>query len=466
MSHYSPPASGPDILPLDVDLPGLQAAWDPTHMRNLFEGVLRPRGGARFDIVDCRLSGFRYRQGTRAIILYALRLRGEVGGPTVEQWITGTIYPGKRAKRRYRRITTEVEQMSLPSSLPFAPVDFVPELNMLVQLFPVDRYLPTLPALAAGPPPELEAKLLETFGPGRWQVKCRNVAPVRYRASFGATLRYTLEAQETVTGRRLSKSFYAKVYRDSGMQTYKLLSSVAQQTASGDFDAVRPLVYLNDLRTVVLHAAPGKSLDLALLDGRPVAEASALVASALASMHQGNLQVDGYRSRDDVMHRVHRATTLIHWACPELGPALRDITAALDARLGEQPRHPAHLDAKPEHIFLDGDRVTLIDLDSCSLGDPVHDPASLVARLQALPHLSSMTEAAARVAAGALVDSYFDRVPTAWRTRLGPAYACAALKVALFFVQHQRAGWRVPTTTFVSRAGRALEREASSPWLL
>lgn len=473
MSAYAPLSDGRSpssslasagTLPLDPELPQLEAAWNPRRMREVFAATLRPDGGARFDFVDCLLSRFRYRQGTRAIMLYVLRLRDMLSGREHDQWVTGTIYPGKRTRRRYKQLCEELQQMPFLPSLPFAPVEFVPELNMLVQLFPVDRYMPTLPALASGPPPALEAQLLETFGAGHWQTEHCGVQTMRYRASFGATFRYTLEARNTDSGERATRCFYVKVYRDSGEPTFNLLQTLGKQCDGGAFGTVKPLAYLHDLRALVLDSAPGKPLDQALLDGDSISDSMDHAARALAAFHQSSLTVSGYRSKADGLTRVRRATTFIGWACPELSPSVSDIVAALEARLGESPRHPAHLDVKPDHLFLDGDRVTLIDLDSASLGDPMLDPASLLARLEALPHVSAVPEATARNAARVFADSYFACVPDAWRSSFGLSYACAALKVALFFVQHQQPEWRTRVTTFVERAGQGVSNPNVSPY--
>ena len=51
-------------------------------------------------------------------------------------------------------------------STDFEPFFFIPELEMLVQVFPYDHQLPSLPILMAGPPPTLEPLVLARFGEG------------------------------------------------------------------------------------------------------------------------------------------------------------------------------------------------------------------------------------------------------------------------------------------------------------
>src|SRR5205823_3485969 len=75
------------------------------------------------------------------------------------------------------------------------------------------------------------------------------------------------------------------------------------------------------------------------------------------------------------LEELRRGATIVEWARPELATHVRAITAAVAAGLEEVPPAPIHGDLKPDHVFLAGDRVIFIDLDSVVLGDPVRDPA-------------------------------------------------------------------------------------------
>src|SRR5919106_2173971 len=162
---------------------------------------------------------------------------------------------------------------------------------MLVQVFPYDRRLPTLPLVMAGPPPELEPVLLGRFGSGEWRLEACNVEPVRYREQ-GAVLRYTAKARNAATGERRERRFYAKVYRDEGQgqQTHQVLRELRKQArANGEgFTVARPLAYLSGLRTLLQEEAPGTPLEEILLGDRDTTEAVRRVAQALAAFNQGD----------------------------------------------------------------------------------------------------------------------------------------------------------------------------------
>ena len=167
----------------DPAFPQLGIATDPGLMKQTFRTHLRPVGGKVYDIEDCRLIRLRYRQDSRCFLLYTLRLVEPDTGRERDVQVTGLLYAEKdKAEQAWRKLKATDPRQEIPDGwLTFEPVSFVPELDMLVQVFPFDHRLPALPLLAAGPPPELEPVLLGRFGPGDWRVQAWNVEPVRYR---------------------------------------------------------------------------------------------------------------------------------------------------------------------------------------------------------------------------------------------------------------------------------------------
>ena len=152
--------------------------------------------------------------------------------------------------------------------LVFEPVDFIPELQMLVQVFPYDRKLPNLRRVMGGGLGSLEPLLLARLGPGPWHIEQRAIEPMRYRTEMGAALKYTVKASETLKARSQTRRCYLKVYRDHhGEETFQLLRSLAQKTSAGQqpFSVVNPVAYLSELRTLVLEEAAGASLQDELL---------------------------------------------------------------------------------------------------------------------------------------------------------------------------------------------------------
>ena len=255
-------------FPTDPAFPQLKIATGAGLMKETFRTNLRPVGGKVYDIEDCRLIRLRYRQDSRCFLLYTLRLVEPHTGRERDVQVTGLLYAEKnKAEQTWRKLKATDPRQEIPDAwLTFEPVSFVPELDMLVQVFPYNHRLPTLPLLAAGPPPELEPLLLGRFGPGDWRVQAWNVQPVRY-LDQGVVLRYTARARNAATGRRREKSFYAKVYRHE--KAGANLPSAARVVEPGRRQRRLHRSKASSLskrpRALILEEAPGTPLDEILL---------------------------------------------------------------------------------------------------------------------------------------------------------------------------------------------------------
>ena len=146
-------------FPTDPAFPQLKIATDPGLMKETFRTHLRPVDGKVYDIEDCRFIRLRYRQDSRRFLLYTLRLVEPDTGRELDVQVTGLVYAEKdKAEQTWRKLKATDPQQEIPDGwLTFEPVSFVPELGMLVQVFPYDRRLPTLPLLAAGSTPRARA---------------------------------------------------------------------------------------------------------------------------------------------------------------------------------------------------------------------------------------------------------------------------------------------------------------------
>jgi Ser/Thr protein kinase RdoA (MazF antagonist) len=161
-------------------------------------------------------------------------------------------------------------------------------------------------------------------------------------------------------------------------------------------------------------------------------------------------------SPDEQMVELKRAAKLLHWSSPRLRAAVDDILRAIAAGLEDVPLALIHRDLKPAHIFLEGDRVILIDLDSFALADPVRDPAHLMANIAAKADMSAATPEQAGKAARAFADEYFAHVPDSWRKRLPVHYAGALLQEAAGIFKHVETGWQEKVSPLIEEAQRAL----------
>jgi len=459
------PNIAPAAFPERLGLPELRIASDARLMRDVFQRHLRPLNGNRLHIQDCVITRRRYRQAGGCILQYALSLLDWQTGLERIHWATGIMYRDDRAERTWQKLrAANQSQETVDTSQSFEPNSFIPELRMLVQLFPHDRRMPALSSLIFGAPPELEALLLARFGRGNWRVETLRVDPVRYRAWLAVVLRYTISAVDSATGRRAERRFFLKMYAyERGEQIYQLLQSLSQNNGAAEgFNVARPVAYSSEMNAVIQEEAPGISFQQILLDSRngEVGWAARRVARALASLHLDHDHVPAAKhvSVADEVERLEDARDLLQWACPHLSEKIGAVVAEIVARLEEVPLKPTHLDLKTDHMLLDGDRCAIIDLDSFAKADPVLDPAHLLAQIVGLTLRFPVPQSRLRAGARLFADEYFKRVPASWRERLVTHYSGAALKTAVGFFRRQEPQWSEKVAAMLTEAKFAIQR--------
>ena len=153
---------------------------------------------------------------------------------------------------------------------------------------------------------------------------------------------------------------------------------------------------------------------------------------------------------------MKRASTLVQWACPQVRDAARQVANEVVSGLEEMPLAPIHRDLKTEHIFVSGERVIFIDLDSVALGDPVRDPAHLWAHIAGRVGLQDLSPAEARTIGEAFAEEYFARVPASWRKQFALHCAGALIEVAGSIFKRQASGWRERVPALVELAQHTL----------
>jgi hypothetical protein len=434
-------------FPADPGLPEFAIACDPRRMTALLRRHLRPRAGAQID--GCTLEEFRHRPEKRSVLRYRLALSG---APERRAWVTGALYRPERAPGRARALADKMAAAPPAGPRwegPFDPVAFLPEVGMVVQVYPFDRRLPALPLLADGPTPELAAMLARAAGverarPHRWSSE-----RVRYRPELCAVFRHTLDA-----GGALHR-FYVKLYSRSGPSPVERRSG-PRAGRIGPFAVPRVVAELPELGALALSEVAGTPLDRLLVQGEGVAAAGRVVGAALAAFHLEADPPEQHLTAADERAGIERSQRMLRWARPDLAPAIARIAERAGAALVDVPAFATHGDLKLDHVLLDDERPALVDMDSCRAADPVLDPATLLARMFAAPFEQPVGRGTAQAAMDAFADAYFASVPAAWRERVGPHYAGALLEVGVSLFRRQVPGWADAVAALVDEAARAV----------
>jgi hypothetical protein len=442
----------------DPVFPQLRIAGDPESMREVFQKNLRSLGVMTYHVLDCHLSRIRYRKGARCVLQYTLRLAEAGTGHERIQCVTGVMYAKGVTRRKWEKLRL-LDLGKTPEALStFEPFSFIPDLGMLVEVFPFDRRLRTLPLLMGGPSPELKLRLLAEFGPGNWHAEAWTVEPLRYRPELRATLRLTLRARDDTTARSEEKRFYAKVYRDEkeGERTCRALQALRSRADEDGrtFTVGRPIAYLSSLRVLLQEETPGTSLEDILLREEDATLAVRKAAECLAAMHLDHVPAPRRHTVRDEIAALERAGRILRWTCPHLQAKIGETVVA---GLQDVPPAPTHRDLKLDHILLDGDRPALLDLDDFAEADPVLDTANFLAHLGGMRfRFPLLREDRWQTAAHIFAEEYFAHVPEVWRVRLSVHYAGAVLKMAVGCFQRQESDWPERIATLAEEASSAL----------
>ncbi len=406
---------------------------DPVQLREILEQHLRVPGGTRFDVVNCT-PAFTRGRGQRNLFQYDVTLRD----PDGREWnevVSGVNFVAERTQIMWERL--KLSNLSDRRESNIRQVAYIPDLDLILQVFPFDFELLALGRLMEGALPGLRAPIMDRFGPGEWRLDDWKSEPVRYRVNLRATIKLTIRASESRSGRAAERRFFAKVYADAERVerawTVQQDLAVALRAAREPIGLAPLVVYVPDARVLVQDevVAPSFPEILKTGDHEDVVGAVRRAARAIAALHCLSFVVPDRRieiGRIDPK-RLRRSTEKLRQSCPELATLVTDIEANILASLAALdglPTVPVHGDLKLAHLMFDQDRVVLLDLDKFAVDEPMLDVLSVLMPLRA----ERKTRLAGTSLARLFAEEYFAHVPAAWERRLAPHYAWALLEEA------------------------------------
>ncbi len=428
----------------------------PATMRAVLCRHLRA-GSAGAMVVGCRVARYRHRPGVRCLVQYDVRVRDAEGRDTTV-CVTGQWHAAEgRSDALYRKLRAAARSMTGPWTAPLPPVFFDPATAMVGTTFPWDRRLPSLPDVVSGRSMDVVAPMLAAMGTPPSALEDVAVETVRYREQLNAVCRYTLTTR--LEQERREARFFVKAYADDGgARAAATIDALAAATSSRGGAALvqRPVAYVDRLRTLVLADTPGAPLDRLPLDREhDAAAALARVATALARFGQLHPVLDSRRAPAERVASLERSCLALAHALPERASAVAAARARAASAFGHGPGGATHGDIKLEHVFLAGDDVFLIDLDSCHLGDPLWDLALLQARWWAARDAVEAERARRDWGTHILESAYFSSAPAAAGRHLPSLRTIALIDVAAGVVKRREPEWSI-------RAGRLVDVAAGA----
>ena len=420
----------------------LHIVSSPSRMRDVLERHLwLPDGGAG-QITDCRVGKIWTGHRGRFLVEYHLRLRSPRPGKAAHLMVTGLSYSGAQTRHLWETLRFSAPESNATGAMasgPIASFSYAPDLDMLLQVFPHDARLPGLATLMAGCPPEFLPSIMAEFGDGAWQLEHWTAESLKYRPTWRATMRLDVRAGNTESGKMEERVFFAKVYPNpsEALRAYQRQDDLYQRilATGAPFGVAKPIAHAADLQTVIQSAVPGVSLDRLVASGPDAGHALRVAARAVAGLHQTPLDghsFDGYpspRLLPNRIDRLKRDEALLASAHPELAGTIATLVTTIVAGLSGVPPAPVHGDLKPEHVYVDGSNVFMIDFDFLRASDPMLDVVRMetyLAKSQAPASAPSGREAAARV----FIEEYFACSPRDVQERLPLYHAMSMITAA------------------------------------
>jgi hypothetical protein len=352
--------------------------------------------------------------------------------PDGREWnevVSGVAYGGDRTQKAWLRLNLAEREVRSTSRVRRAA--YVPDLDLILQVFPFDHKLPALQPLMEGSLGGLRDPIMAQFGPGDWRLDEWQAEPVRYRVDLRASVKLTISATECGSGSTSDRRFYAKVYasRDQVERAWNVQQDleVALRAAGEPFRLAPVVAHLPADWVLVHHEVVGASLRHIARGDDPekAAEAVRHAARAVAALHRLTVAAPAHRIELDRTdpERLHRFAETLRICRPDLAAAVAEIETQIVAGLhaiGNLPSVPVHGDLKPLHFLVEDNRVVLLDFDKFAAGEPMLDVTSM---LMLFRRERTMGASLASVFA----EEYFAHAPAAWEQRFAPHYAWAIL---------------------------------------
>ncbi|MFQ5353173.1 MAG: hypothetical protein ACE5D3_08895 [Candidatus Binatia bacterium] len=242
--------------------------------------------------------------------------------------------------------------------------------DIVLQVFPVDYRLPTLPDC-------LSLDRVNDCATGSAGFAGREV--VAYRPGMRCQIRYRDQDGRSTFGKVAVEKDTPGTVFDLQRDVYAALSSDERR-----FVVPRPLEYVAELRLGLVEGLAGESYFDIIRRGQRVDSETACVADALYDFHRVDIASAQRHYRvDDELDLVDTWVKLVSGVYPELAEGLGGLHAAVCASRPQTrgPRAVFHRDFYDKQVLLSCPRPALLDMDTTCRGDSELDLGNFAAHL-------------------------------------------------------------------------------------
>ena len=335
---------------------------------------------APITISACERVRTKYRIGHSLRVLHRVRIAGR------DHIVAARAFTDGESRRAYEcahGITTDCA--------PLRPVIHDADIDTVFWTFPNDRRISGLRVLQDVPP-----ELAQLCAPS-W-TRSRLVA---YAPEKCATVQCLDKGARVVA--------YAKVYAaEDGQRAREVYLALAERMVAGvsGFEMPRALAYAAEYRLLLL--APAAGLRVAELRGADSLHGYRRLGAALATLHclPPPRFLPPFRRLD--VDRIQQAARIISRVRPDVQRAACALAAELAGQyeVSDAPLVWLHGDVHAKNGILQGDRLTLIDLDQAATGQAAAELGSLLAGLSYNALVGLLSHSTARELGNAFLFGY------------------------------------------------------------
>ena len=332
-----------DLVRRDAALPGLATVLDSTAMIDVLRRM-RPDLG----LGGSEITYVRYKPGTSCLVGYRVRLDGK------------DVLFGVQARRADREDKLGKAYAKTGAPGPLGAGRFViPDLALVISVFPNDRRLPRLKGLAdPDKVRSLVRELAATCSPARRS----HLEVLHHRPERRCVARLVGATGPVALVKLHAKQAYDQASRNAGLFTSRQSLLVPA-----------PMGRSPKWRAVAVEWIDGESAD-------PTPTCAARIGTALAHLHAQEADMTVDLTRHSQLRALRSQARDLSRLWPPLAGRCRRVAKRLGIALLEESGRlrPIHGDFYADQVVMAGDRVGLIDFDEAARGSPAWDLGNFI----------------------------------------------------------------------------------------
>ncbi len=325
---------------------------------------------ATVDILD-----MAYRPGRKCAILCMLKPGAGVDGSEAKSMAVVSVARGRRAEAVHEKYYSDDDGRAV----------YVKDVDVLVEFFPSDWALPSLPTALS---PEHMTPVIDALGlrSASNENPPLTIEVLQYRPHRRAVLAYRMNNSSDT-----SPIAVAKVYRsiNQAQESWDRLNAAYVWLAERGVSVPRPLQLIPELNLFIMKYEPGSTLSEVLNRsnelGADVNLAVRRAAWALSALHSHQAPSSGGRNLAGELQQLRSAIRPVEAVRPDLGSRVGPLMSEVARRAEhcvEGTNCLIHGDFTPSQLLLRNQEVVVLDFDLSCAGDPAIDVANFLTKLR------------------------------------------------------------------------------------